>query len=200
MRAALLAVTRVSVAAMRAGLIAVLICVIAAGCGANHRPRRATAPRPSVPSPVARAQATHEYPAQRARPETATGQAVSPVQAIRAFTTAYINWNAQTVAGDMRTLAAASVGQARAAMTLAAAGTASDYELRRGGIANSGTVEAIAPLTDRNDEYVVVTRESTTATATDAYQGLAPAWHLALATVVQLQAGGWVLTGWQPEN
>ena len=31
-------------------------------------------------------------------------------------------------------------------MALAAAQTAGDYELQRGGIANSGTVEAVAPL------------------------------------------------------
>ncbi len=58
----------------------------------------------------------------------------------------------------------------------------SDYELKRGGIANSGTVEAVAPLPGRRDQYVVVTRELTTATATRAYQGLRPAWHVALAS------------------
>jgi hypothetical protein len=85
-------------------------------------------------------------------------------------------------------------------MTLAAAGTAGDYELRRGGVANAGTVEAIAPLASQKHQYVVVTLESTSATATDAYQGLEPAWHLALATVLELPAGRWVLSGWQPEN
>ena len=83
----------------------------------------------------------------------------------------------------MRALAARSVGQARAAMTLAAAQTAGDYELREGGIANSGAVEAVAPLSGHAGEYVVVTRESTSASNTTAYQGLRPAWHLALATV-----------------
>ena len=48
--------------------------------------------------------------------------------------------------------------------------------------------------------FVVVTRELTTATATNAYQGLRPAWHLALATVTQLSPGHWVLSAWQPEN
>ena len=89
----------------------------------------------------------------------------------------------------MRALAARSVGQARAAMTLAAAQTAGDYELRAGGIANSGTVEAVAPLSGHAGEYVVVTQESTSATNTTAYQGLRPAWHLALATVSQLPGG-----------
>ena len=124
----------------------------------------------------------------------------TPPQAIRAFATAYINWNAQTVSADMRSLAARSVGQARAAMTLAAAQTAGDYELREGGIANSGQVEAVAPLSGHRDEYVVVTRESTTASNTTAYQGLAPAWHVALATVQQLPGGRWVLNDWQPKS
>ena len=124
----------------------------------------------------------------------------TPPQAIRAFATAYINWNAQTVSADMRSLAARSVGQARAAMTLAAAQTAGDYELREGGIANSGAVEAVAPLSGHAGEYVVVTQESTSASNTTAYQGLRPAWHLALATVERLPGGGWALSGWQPEN
>jgi hypothetical protein len=122
------------------------------------------------------------------------------VQAVRRFATAYINWNAQTVATRMRALGAQSVGQARSAMTLAAAQTAADYELRQGGIANSGTVEAVAPLSGHAHKYVVVTRESTSASNTTAYQGLQPAWHLALATVLELRTGQWVLTGWQPEN
>jgi hypothetical protein len=46
----------------------------------------------------------------------------------------------------------------------------------------------------------VVTRESPSASNTTAYQGLRPAWHLALATALELRTGQWVLTGWQPEN
>ena len=171
---------------------AALLCAVAcAGCG--HSARR-------PPSPVARADATHEYPSKPAPPETATSASPTAVGAIRAFVTAYINWNARTVSVDLRTLAAQSVGQARAAMTLAAAETADDYELRRGGIANSGAVEAVAPLPGERDQYVVVTRESTTATNTTAYQGLRPAWHVALATVQQLPGGRWVLSDWQPES
>jgi hypothetical protein len=47
---------------------------------------------------------------------------------------------------------------------------------------------------------VVVTLESTSATNTTAYQGLRPAWHVALATVTEQQPGQWVVSGWQPEN
>lgn len=142
----------------------------------------------------------HEYPSPQPPRETAGGGWASASAAVAAFAAAYINWNAETVSSDLSTLAARSVGQARAAMQLAAAQTASDYELQRGGIANHGTVEALAPLGGSPDEYVVVTRELTTATATTAYEGLAPAWHIALATVTQQRPGKWVVSGWQPES
>ncbi len=160
-------------------------------------------PGPATASEAARlaqAQATHEYPSPPPPPETAADAATNPVQAVRDFATAYINWTALSVASDMRALATESIGQARSAMELAAAQTANDYELQRGGIANSGTVEAIAPLLGHPGQYVVVSREATTATNTTAYAGLSPAWHLAIATVVRLQPGGWALSGWRPEN
>jgi hypothetical protein len=149
---------------------------------------------------VAQAQATHEYPPGAAPSQRAAAGWRSATAAIAAFASAYINWTAQSVSADMRVLAARSIGQARSAMQLAAAQTAADYELQRGGIANAGVVEAIAPLRGRRDRYVVVTRETTTATATTAYQGLGSAWHLAVATVSQLSAGRWVVSGWQPES
>jgi hypothetical protein len=166
--------------------------------GTSRRPSTTTtATTPNAK--VATAQATHEYPpAAKPAHETVTNTAQEPVAAIRAFATRYINWRANTVAGQMRELAQRSVGQARSAMELAAANTAQDYELQRGGVANRGTVEAIAALNQRSGQYVVVTRERTTATATTAYQGLRPAWHLALATVVQLTPGHWAVSVWQP--
>jgi hypothetical protein len=154
----------------------------------------------SRPSKVAVAQRTHEYPAAATPRQTAIGGAGGAEQAVRLFATAYINWTAHTVARDMLALAAESVGQARSATELAASETGSDYELRRGGVANSGSVEAVAPLAQGHDRFVVVTLERTTATATDAYQGLAPAWHLSVATATELSAGRWVVSGWQPEN
>lgn len=172
---------------------AVPACLLAcAGCGVTHH----AAARPSA---LARAQATHEYPSPPPPAQTATGAAATATAAIRAFATAYVNWTAQSVAGDMAALARRSVGQARAAMSLAAAQTAGDYELKRGGIANHGTVEAVAPRRGHRHQYVVVTLESTSATNSAAYQGLRPAWHLALATVTD-QGGRWVVSGWQPEN
>ena len=174
--------------------MSVLVC---AACGAGHAQSRHQS---AAARALAQAQAAHEYPSPPPPRQTASSVSPSAVQAIAAFATAYINWDAQTVSGDLRTLAAASVGQARSAMILAAAGTAADYELQRGGIANHGTVEAVAPLAGQPDRYVVVTLESTTATATTAYQGLRPAWHVAVATVSALGAGRWVVSGWQPES
>jgi hypothetical protein len=117
-----------------------------------------------------------------------------------AFTTAYINWTADTVSGQMRLLEQVSTGQARSAVQLASTQTAGDYELQRDGIANSGQIEVVAPLRGRAHQYIVVTRELTTASATSAYQGLHPGWHVTVATVAQLARGVWVLSGWQPES
>jgi hypothetical protein len=170
-------------------VIALSLCLAACGAAASHNHAGA----------IARAQATHEYPSPTP-PQPAVAGSPSAVAAVAAFATAYINWSPATVAGDMRKLAARSIGQARAAMELAAAQTASDYELQHGGIANQGTVEAIAPLRGGGERYAVVTRELTTASATTAYQGLQPAWHVTVATVSRDPEGDWVVSGWQPEN
>ena len=173
-----------------------LCALITAACGAarHHKPPA------TKPSALAQAQATHEYPSPPPPRQTTTTASATAVVAIRRFATAYINWTAQSVSGDLHALAGASVGQARSAMALAAAGTAGDYELERGGIANHGTVETVAPLPGHRDRYVVVTLESTTATNTTAYRGLLPAWHVALATVTEQTPGHWVLSDWQPES
>jgi glucose/arabinose dehydrogenase len=179
---------------MRRTIALALAVILCAGCGAAHRKA------PATRSKAAQAQATHEYPSPPPPPQTAASATSTAAQAVRDFATAYINWTAQTVAGDMASLAARSVGQARSAMTLAAAQTADDYELQQGGIANRGTVEVVAPLPRHGNQYVVVTLESTSATNTNAYQGLRPAWHVALATVTEQQPGQWVVSGWRPEN
>jgi hypothetical protein len=171
--------------------------LLLAGC-VDLGPSPHTATRPS--SKLAQAQATHEYPSLPPPRQYVAGAPATARQAIYRFATAYINWTATTVAGDERALAAQSIGQARSTMALAAAQTAQDYELRRGGIANRGTVEAIAPLLGTRNRYVVITRELTTATNTSAYQGLRAGWHLAIATVTQLSPGRWVVSGWQPES
>lgn len=187
------------------GAVAVAVALAIAGCGlgstraststtgAANRPASGTAAK------VSQAETTHEYPSPPPAPQTVSGAAPSPLQAVRAFAGAYINWTADTVSAQMTALAASSVGQARSAMELAAAQTAHDYELQQGGIANTGTVEAVAPLDGARNRYVVVTRELTTAANTDAYQGLRPAWHLAIADVTEVAPGRWAVSRWQPE-
>ncbi|HLY50225.1 MAG TPA: hypothetical protein VKR21_13610 [Solirubrobacteraceae bacterium] len=181
-------------------LLALAACLLAiaaalSGCGALAAPSPKSQPTPAV----AEAQTRHEYPSPASR-QSAPGGWSSPVAAVTAFARTYTNWDAHTVVRQMRGLAARSVGQARAAVQLAAAETSSDYELRQGGIANHGTVEAVAALAGGQGRYVVVTRESTTATATAAYQGLAPAWHVTIATVVLERPGLWVVSGWEPQS
>lgn len=171
--------------------LALLALVALGGCGSgSHAPR---------PSKLGIARMTHEYPSPRPPRETVSGASPTAVEAVRAFASSYINWSADSVAADMRALARRSVGQARSALELTAAETASDYELQRGGIANSGMVEAVAPLPGARDQYVVVTREQTTATNTTAYDGLRPAWHVSLATVARV-GGAWAVSGWQPQS
>ena len=177
----------------RAALIA---AIVLAGCGvaAVQRPHR------RAPSKLAIAQADHEYPASAAPRQRASKAAGAPLTAVASFARDYINWTADSVSRDMARLAATSIGQARAAAQLAVAETAGDYELHRDGIANSGVVEAIAPLAGAAHQFVVVTRERTIATETTAYQGLQPAWHVAIATVSEVGPGEWVVSGWQPQS
>lgn len=163
--------------------------------------------------PLSGVQKTHELPTPAA-PQHARGSA-TPVEAIWRFTERYVNWDAGDVAARMRALARASVGQARSEMELTAAQVARDRTLRRAGIANHGTVEAVAALKGPPGRYVVVTRERTTATYTSAYQGLKPAWHVTVAEVVRVTPrharvgrGGhngrprprWAVSLWQPEG
>lgn len=156
----------------------------------------------TVPAAQAAAQAaaqrTHEVPTPAPR-QTVAGGWRTPAEAVQEFATYYVNWNYRTIALHLRALSEVSVGQARSMLSTAADQVGRDYELRRGQVGNRGVVEAIAPVRGRGDQYAVVTRERTTATNTDAYQGLAPAWHVALATVIRVR-GLWVLSAWQPES
>jgi hypothetical protein len=177
-------------------LLSLALAIAAAGCSLLPGPKPTPGPKPSPPTPAERA---HELPTPQPR-QTVSAAATSPVVAIEAFATAYINWRAGNVSARMRALAALSVGQARSELSLAADQTAHDYELRNGGIANSGTVRAVAPVLGAAGQYAVVTLERTTASNTNAYQGLRPAWHLALATVKRQRGGGWAVSVWQPES
>lgn len=158
-----------------------------------------SARREGTSAAVALADRTHQYPTPPGR-QAVVGGWRNPVQAVQVFAGAYINWTAQTVSDRLRALAEVSVGQARSAMQLAAAQADRDYELHRAGIANSGTVEAVTPLSGRPGSYVVVTLERTTASDSSAYRGLLPAWHVTIAGVTRVSGGLWVLSSWQPES
>jgi hypothetical protein len=176
-----------------AAAAALALAALVTGCGPPGLPGSSAS---SSAPPTWR---SHEVPTP-VTPQTASRGAAAPILAIEAFATGYINWRATTVSRTMRALEAISVGQARSAAALAASQTAQDYELRHGGVANSGTVEAVAPVLGHPGQYAVVTRERTSATNTAAYQGLPAAWHLTLATVARLTSGEWVVSGWQPES
>ena len=188
---------------MKRLIATIAAAALVAGCGGG-RPSTTPSPSPAHAGPSSAAitradRTTHELPTPHGRQQVDGGWA-TPTRAVEGFASAYINWTAATVAPQLRALARVSVGQARAAVTAQAAEVVGDGELRRGGIANAGTVEAIGPVAGARNRYAVVTRERTTATSAAAYRGLRPAWHVALATVVQLPGGLWVLSGWQPEN
>ncbi len=58
----------------------------------------------------------------------------------------------------------------------------------------------MAPRPGHPGQYVVVTEEQTIATATTAYQGLGPGWHVALASVARQPDGYYAVSAWQPQN
>jgi hypothetical protein len=181
----------------RALVIAVIATSTLSGCGLALHPARSRTTQ--TPTLARRADRTHEVPTP-APAQTVAGGWRSPVQAVQVFATTYINWTAATVATRLRALAQVSVGQARAAMTLAAGEAQRDGTLQRSGVGNSGVVEAIGPVRGHPDQFAVVTREQTTASGSGAYAGLRPAWHVSLATVTRVSPGLWVLSAWQPES
>lgn len=189
------------------GGVAVLVATaLAGGCAGfgraeDHSTTGAarTPATSSAPAVVQGAQRTHEVPTP-ASPERVSHPAAGGAAAVTAFAQRFINWSPRTVSGVMNDLAQSSVGQARSAMALAAAQVAGTDGIAQNGISNSGTVESVAPLRGAAGRFVVVTRERTTATLTGAYDGLRPAWHVTVATVAELPGGGWVVSGWQPEN
>ena len=190
---------------MRRAAAALLACLAVAACGfqaPGSAPGSTAAAEASAPGATVAA-AAGEQGTSGATSTPPQGQP-NPYDSALAgallvvFGTQYINWNSHTVVADMRTLAGESVGQAHAAMELAAGETARDYELMRSGIANSGKVEAVAPLTNSGSRWVVVTLERTTAAHNSSYQGLAPAWHVIVCAVIRLAPGHWKVSVWQP--
>jgi len=152
---------------------------------------------------VTQAQRTGEYPTGTdsvPEPPPATGGlGDSPTATLERFAHLYVNWTATTVADQLDRLARASTGQAAQDLAEAAARTRGDYELRRGGVFNRGTVRTIAADRGHPDRYVVVTLESTGAKSRD-YEGLKPAYHVTLAQVKRAADGSWTVSSWQPQN
>lgn len=180
----------------------VALALLTAGCGIGVPTTTSAAIGTTAGAPAIRQPSTPATPAS-ARPAAHQPNPYnSPLaaEALVAFASEYINWNSTNVTGDMRLLASQSVGQAHAEMELAAGETARDYELHRGGIANSGQVMGVAPCSGPGGRWVIVTRERTTATASSAYQGLAPAWHVIVGKAVELRPGRWAISLWQPES
>jgi hypothetical protein len=180
---------------VRAAIVGVLllfavVALVVGGAGAR------------VPSRPDRAGRTSSAPAREvpSRHPTRSAGSSSPQQVVASFADVYINWSYSNVAARLTALANASVGQARSAMQLAAAQVSADSTLRGGGIANQGTVETVGPVAGHPDQWAVVTLEQTTASDSSAYEGLAPAWHVTVATVQRWPGGGWVVSGWQPES
>src|SRR5207248_6451667 len=79
--------------AVRRAAALLAVAILVAACGA---PQPAARKR----SKLAIAQATHEYPSPKPPPEVSSATSPSPAEAVRSFTTAYINWTADTVAAD----------------------------------------------------------------------------------------------------
>jgi hypothetical protein len=181
---------------VRAAIVGVLLvfAVIALLVGGSGRAL--------APPRLRRADTTRAAPARAVptRRSARLGGFGTPRLAVTEFADVYINWSYSNVAARLTALAEASVGQARSAMQLAAAQVSADSTLRGGGIANNGTVEAVAPVVGHPDEWAVVTLEQTTASDSSAYDGLAPAWHVTVASVRREPGGGWVVSGWQPES
>jgi hypothetical protein len=148
---------------------------------------------------IARARRTHELPTPTGTVHVDGGWR-TPSAAVSAFASVYVNWTAATVGSRLRALARASVGQARAEMTIEADEVGRDRELHAGEIANTGAVETVAAIAGDSEVYTVVTRERTSAARDGAYRGLPAVWHVSVATVTRRRDGLWVVSGWQPES
>jgi hypothetical protein len=193
--------------ALRAGVVAVLLLsatvALLVGGGAQRRPLLSRPPSARSDERGAGSGDQGDAPRVRVpRPSSPRriGGSVSPQTAVIRFANAYINWNYADVAVRLSALARISVGQARSAMQLAAAQVSADSTLRGSGIANQGSVEAVGAIAGHPDQWAVVTLEQTSASRSSAYQGLAPAWHVTVATVQRQPGGSWVVSGWQPES
>jgi len=193
-------------------LLAVSAAVALAGCGLTD-PYTAKQPSPSVPNSAS--STTPSAPTTNADPAPERGGTIptgtratqrrlatgagepSPQSALERYARLYVNWNARTVAGDQRELAAISVDQARAQALQAAARYAQDQTLKQSGVANSGHLVAITSSITTPGQWVLVTSEQTTGKGD--YAGLPPTLHVTYAQVTRASSG-WVVSEWAPQN
>jgi len=172
-----------------------LVAITLAGCTNPDAPqatRRATAsaspqspgegPAPPPPSPSTQAPADVQP---------------TPVKALEAFASGYINWNYEALTADQRHLAAISVGAARLAEQQAAAASGSDSTIARGHISNSGQIVSIASDLTEPGTWVIVTREQTGGDSE--YEGLQAAYHVTLAELASVP-GGYAVKEWLPQT
>jgi len=182
-------------------LICVGVAATAAGCGIHdpyqtRQPATAATTGSSTTTGVAPAPSEHDGASQ---PTTAivpvSAVAPTPQVAVARFARLYGNWTAAQLTERSKQLAAVSTGQARAqALELASRATA----LERYRVTNTSTVVAIGPgQREERGRWAIVTNESTSGSGP--YLGLPATSHVSWATV-QLQHGGYVVSGWYPAS
>jgi hypothetical protein len=192
---------------------ALAIALILAGCGltdpyTNQHSETISSTSTSTTSTIATATNADPVPerggtipssAQAARNDTtAAAGRPTPQAALEQYVQLDINWTAKTVARVQQQLAAISIGQARAQALQAAASYERDSTLQASGVANTGTVIAIAPgQGPATDWWVVVTRESTTGKGD--YAGLPATDHVTNAQVEHTR-NGFVVSAWSPQS
>jgi hypothetical protein len=175
--------------------VALLASVALAGCTNPDAPTTSTTGTAS-PSP----QNAGEPPAPpppSARAQTPLDIQGTPTKALAAFAELYVNWTYRTLTARQRTLAAMSVGPARAAENQAAASSQSDTTIARGHIYNSGQVISIAPDLAAQGSWVIVTREQTGGDSQ--YEGLPTTYHVTIAQLAGV-AGGYAVEQWLPQS
>jgi hypothetical protein len=203
---------------MRAAILlpAALTALIAGGCGITdpyqqHAPAgtsTVTSTATNAPQATTRTDDPSDRPAGNYPPVQitlgATGQAAVPLgeptsqAALERYARLDTNWSAQTLRQTRRTLAAISLGSARANALQAAASYGRDTVLLHSQVRNTGTVIAIAPdQAGPAGRWVIVTRETTVGQGD--YAGLPPALHVVYAQVIHTRSG-WVVSEWAPQN
>jgi hypothetical protein len=118
--------------------------------------------------------------------------------AVKRYARLYINWTAATLQRNQQKLARLAIAAARLQAEQAAATGATNPQLNRDHVSNSGEVVAISPGS-RPDQglWVIVTSETTGGEGQ--YQGLPAELHVTYAKVTHTRQG-WVINQWMPQT